>query len=208
MKIHLKGAVGIFLLSTMAAAADSDAVNGCIDKLREVGGPDGAAGEVIDSLFSEAATEVTLRDLGGSVWKCLAYSDGTVEELRLVDAMDDGGGAMAGAEATMAEPETTRQAVRFAKGTSGAELTGSLSPGSSAQYTLGAKNEQFLYVRVASAGDALDYQIFNPDGTFLLDMIGADKEYRGQLWQSGEHMVEVINRTNTTQTYNVIFGIE
>lgn len=201
MKTYLKGAVGIFLLSTLAAAADSDAVNGCIDKLREVGGPDGAAGEVIDSLFSEAATEVTLRDRGGSVWKCLAYSDGTVEELRLVDAMDDGGGAMA-------EPETTRQAVRFAKGTSGAELTGSLSPGSSAQYTLGAKDGQFLYVRVASGGNMLDFQILNPDGSFLLDMIGSDKEYRGQLWQNGEHVVEVINRSGSTQSYNVIFGIE
>ena len=37
------------------------------------------------------------------------------------------------------------------------------------------------------------YQIFNPDGSFLLDQMGAAQEYRGQLWQSGDHVIEVIN---------------
>ena len=38
--------------------------------------------------------------------------------------------------------------------------------------------------------------------------MSADKEYRGQLWQSGDHVVEVINRSNSSVDYNVIFGIE
>jgi len=30
----------------------------------------------------------------------------------------------------------------------------------------------------------------------------------GQLWQSGDHVVEVINRENGNASYNVIFRIE
>lgn len=194
------------LAAGLATADEQAAIDGCIDQLRQVGGPDGQGGEVLSSEFSEAATLVTLRDLGGTVWSCLAYSDGAVEELRVVNAADDGEGAMAGAPAGAGE--TVTEAVRFAAGTTGAELTGSLPPGASRRYTLGAQDGQFLYVRVAAEGPALEFQIFNPDGSFLLDMIPTDKEYRGQLWQSGEHVVEVINRSNETRSYNVIFGIE
>ncbi|MCT8160837.1 hypothetical protein [Pseudoruegeria sp. SHC-113] len=199
-------ACGLILAAGVANAAEQEAIDGCIDQLRKVGGPDGQGGEVLSSEFSEAATLVTLRDLGGTVWSCLAYSDGAVEELRVVNAADDGEGAMAGAPAGAGE--TVTEAVRFAPGTTGAELTGSLPTGASHRYTLGAKDGQFLYVRVAAKGPALEFQIFNPDGSFLLDMISTDQEYRGQLWQSGEHVVEVINRSNETRGYNVIFGIE
>ncbi len=120
---------------------------------------------------------------------------------------DDGGGAMAGASG--GEPTTGTERVRFQAGTSGAELTGALAPGASMRYVLGASNGQDLYVRVDHvSGPRLDYQIFNPDGTFLLDMIPTDKEYRGQLWQSGDHVIEVINRGGKTGEYRVIFGIE
>jgi hypothetical protein len=48
---------------------------------------------------------------------------------------------------------------------------------------LGAKNGHDPYVRVAPRGGArLEYQILNPDTSFLLDRISADREYRGQLW--------------------------
>lgn len=55
---------------------------------------------------------------------------------------------------------------------------------------------------------SLESQFFNPDNTFLLEMISARQEYRGRLWQSGDHVIEVINRTNARVSYNVIFGIE
>ena len=55
---------------------------------------------------------------------------------------------------------------------------------------------------------SLDYVIRNPDGSELLGLMSADKEYRGQLWQSGDHVVEVINPSNSSIDYNVIFGIE
>ena len=193
-------AVVAFLITSPVVAGEQDAIDGCIDQLRAVGGPDGQSGEVLSSEFSEAATLVMLRDRGGTTWRCLAYSDGTVGELNVESAADDGGGAMAGA--------TDRVRVRFDAGTTGTELSDTLAPGASRQYVIGATAEQFLYTRVAADGPTLDYQIFNPDGSFLLERTGGDLEYRGQLWQSGDHVIEVINRTGKRQSYNLIIGIE
>jgi hypothetical protein len=120
-----------------------------------------------------------------------------------------GGGSNTGSGGNNAGAgETTTEQVRFPAGSSGTELSSNLSPGASHRYVLGAGNGQFLYVRVAPWNGTLDYQIFNPDNSFLLDMVPARQEYRGQLWQSGDHVVEVINRSNQTVSYNVIFGIQ
>ncbi len=101
--------------------------------------------------------------------------------------------------------ETRTVQVSFPSGMSGTELQDSIAPGGSVRYVLNAQNGQDLYVRVA--GQGLSYQIFNPDNSFLLDQVSASQEYRGQLWQSGNHVIEIINRSNQTQSYNVIFGI-
>ena len=193
-----------------SVAGEQDAIDGCIDKLRSVGGPDArSGGEVISSEFSQAATLVMLRDGGGTVWRCMAYSDGTVAELSVSQSADDGGGAMAGSSGSHgSEPGTSTERVRFDRGTSGTELTGTLTSGSSARYILGAKNRQDLYVRVAARGSGISYQIFNPDGSFLLDQMASDKEYKGQLWQSGDHVIEVINRGNNNTSYNLIISID
>ena len=190
-------------VSAMAADVSQDAIDGCIDQLRAVGGPDGQGGSVISTEFSEANSLVMLKDRGETTWRCLVSNDGNVAELNVVAAADDGKGAMAGAG------QSGSKRVKFAAGTSGAELTGVLAPGASMRYVLGASDGQFLYTRVAHrSGPRLDFQIFNPDGSFLLEMIPTDREYRGQLWQSGDHVVEVINRAGATAEYNVIFGIE
>ncbi|TCO71567.1 hypothetical protein [Rhodovulum euryhalinum] len=199
--------MAIALGITPPASADEQfAIDGCIERLRAVGGPDAqAGGEVLSSEFSEAGTLVMLRDGGGTVWRCIGYNDGSVGELTVAEGAEDGGGAMAGAAS---EPATSSARVRFDAGASGAELTGTLSPGGSARYVLGAKDGQNLYVRVATGDAGVSYQIFNPDGTFLLEQMTPDREYRGQLWQSGDHVVEVINRGGGTAAYNVIFGID
>ena len=206
----VSAALAAISVTSPTVAGEQDAIDGCIDKLRAVGGPDAkAGGEVLSSEFSEAATLVMLRDAGGTVWRCLAYSDGTVGEISVSQGADDGGGAMAGASGqSNREPTTATEHVRFDRGTSGTELTATLTPGSSIRYVLGAKNGQNLYVRVAAQGPDIYYQIFNPDGSFLLDQMTSAKEYRGQLWQSGEHVIEVINRSNGNASYNVIFGID
>lgn len=112
---------------------------------------------------------------------------------------DDGGGAMAGA--------SDAERVSFAAGTSGTEFTDRLSAGESRRYVLGASNGQDLYFRIDAEGPGLSYRIVNPDGSALLDEVRADTEYRGQLWQSGDHVIEVINASNRPQTYAAIFGI-
>jgi hypothetical protein len=203
-------AFGAYILAlsllTLPAKAMTNAEDACIDQLRAVGGPDGASGTVLSSQFSEAETLVMLQDAGGTTWRCIAYKDGSIGDLAVVDATDDGGGAMAGSDSAASTTNTER--VRFDAGTSGTEITASLTPGSSTRYVLGAKDGQFLYVRVAAQGKDISYQIFNPDNSFLLDQVSSAQEYRGQLWQSGDHVIEVINRGGSTSSYNVIFGIE
>ena len=98
--------------------------------------------------------------------------------------------------------------VQVPSGSAGTELTGSLEPGESRRYVLGAASEQNLYVRVAAQGEGMFYQILNPDQSFLLDQTSSAQEYRGQLWQSGDHVIEVINRGGAATSYNVIFGID
>ena len=97
--------------------------------------------------------------------------------------------------------------VQFPSGSTGTELSGTVAPGGSVRYVLGARNGQELYVRVAPRNGRLEYEVFNPDGSLLLDLINTNREYRGQLWQSGDHVVEVVNRGGQTIDFNVIFGI-
>ena len=208
--VHLGTLMTIAMLGTTqpVLGAEQEAIDGCIDQLRSVGGPDArAGGEVISSEFSEAATLVMLRDGGGTVWRCLAYSDGTVAELTVSNAADDGGGAMAGSSSSQ-KPVKSLKRVHFDRGMTGAELTGSLLPQQSQRYILGANEGQFLYVRVAANGPGMTYVIYNPDGSVLLDEVSASQEYRGQLWQSGDHFVDVYNMSNGSQSYSVIFGIQ
>lgn len=193
------------VLAAAPAFADiSDAGNACIDALRATGTPDAQGGEVLSDEFSEAGSLVMLKDLGGTVWRCIAYSDGTVGELVVADAADDGEGAMAGATSAVSGD----QRVQFDPGTSGAAMTGTLAPNTSVRYILGANDGQFMRVDVASRGGALDYRIFNPDGSALLDLIGSDTPYEGQLWQSGDHVVEVVNAGAQPVEFDIGIGIE
>jgi hypothetical protein len=200
------------MVTAAARAQEQPGRDACVEKLRQTGGPDAQNGiEVLDTQWSQAGTLVTMRDAGGTVWECLGYEDGAAEMPTVVDAADDGGGAMAvnpAREGPENDGETTTVQVRFSAGASGATYDGSLTRGSSTRYVLGARDGQFLDVQVSPGGAGISYQIFNPDQSFLLDMIDADKPYRGQLFQSGDHMVEVINRGDATTSYRVVFGIE
>ena len=135
-------------------------------------------------------------DMGGEGWVNARYLTGVGAAVQLPSSpvTNPNSGA------------TSTETVRFPSGSSGTELRGSLAPGASKRYVLNARNGQFLYARVA--GQALDYQIFNPDQSNLLGMVSARQEYRGQLWQSGNHVIEVINRGNSTRSYTLIIGID
>lgn len=96
--------------------------------------------------------------------------------------------------------------VRFPSGSTGTELRDQIAPGDSIRFVLNARNGQNLYTRVA--GDGLTYQIFLPNGRFLLDQMSSAREYRGQLFMSGDHVIEVINRTNEAQSFNIIMSVD
>ncbi|MCA0873697.1 hypothetical protein LCL97_22925 [Seohaeicola saemankumensis] len=194
--------LALFVGGPVSADVGQAAIDGCIDQIRAVGGPDGQSGTVISSEYSEANSLIMFRDAGNTVWRCLVSNDGVVADLTVSQAADDGDGAMAGAS------DSGTERVTFASGTSGAELTGSLQPQESSRYILGARDGQFLYFRLAAQGPGMTYVIYNPDGSVLLDEMSADQEYRGQLWQSGDHIVEVYNTSNSAQSFNVIFGVE
>jgi hypothetical protein len=121
---------------------------------------------------------------------------------------DGVGGALAGASGKAGvAPKTTTERVRFGAGTTSTERTGTLTPGSKVRYVLGAKKLQNLQVRVTAQGPDVYYQIFNPNGSFLLEEIDVDKPYRGSLWQSGDHIIEVINRGDGNTSFSVIIDI-
>ncbi|MGE6783607.1 hypothetical protein ACQKGL_13900 [Ensifer adhaerens] len=205
MFVRLAFAVSASLLASVAAKADEQAaIDGCIDRLRAVGGPDGQnGGQVLRSDYSEAGTLVTLRDAGGSVWRCLAANDGTVTELSVTEAADDGQGALAGGN----EPATETKVVKFTPGASGAHYTGRLEPGASLRYVLGARKNQFLEVRFPSGANGVSYQIFNPDQSFLLDQVSGSLPYKGQLWQDGNHVIEVINRGGRSAPFAIQLSV-
>lgn len=203
--LHMILAATLGLAAGWAQASDNPdqpAIDACIDALMESGKASAPGGEVLNSSFSEAGTEVILEDGSGMVWRCIAYSDGAVGVLE---------------EATTEQAEAARSApsgaefqeqVQFEKGASSATLTRSLEAGGAFQFLLGASEGQFLTVRLSPQSGSMYYVIRNPDGSILLDGTDAATEYKGQLWQSGEHVVEVISQSSDSVTYDIYFGIE
>jgi hypothetical protein len=173
--------------------------------------PSGAA-----SVVTRLANGQTVRNLGcrmaeGRRWCRIAtLADPGFEGWAAGEFLVEGSGTATPEPA--APPKTSSgdgdERVRFAAGTNGAELGGFLQPGESRRYTLNARNGQFLNVRVYSQGAPISYQIFNPDRSFLLEQVSSDMEYKGQLWQSGDHVVEVINRTNEAASYAVVLTVD
>ena len=120
----------------------------------------------------------------------------------------DGSPYQASGSGSGSAQSVTTERVRFPSGASSTEFPAQLPPGMTVRYLLGARNGQFLDVSISPPNAPLNYRILNPDGSALLDELSIDKTYRGQLWQSGEHVVEVINRTGSTVPFNIYFGID
>ena len=204
-KTHLIIAGMLILAAGGAAASDNSdqpAIDACIDNLMASGMASAPGGTVLGSSFSEAGTEVILEDGGGKAWRCIAYSDGTVGLLE---------------EATPEQVEASRSAadisdfqeqVRFDPGTSSTVLTRTLEPGGAFQFLLDARQGQSLHVRVSPHSGDMYYVIRNPDGSVLNAGTDAATEYRGKLAQSGNQVVEVVNKTSETLTYDISFEIE
>jgi len=124
------------------------------------------------------------------------------------DFVRGGGSPYAGGGGSSGAQSVSTERVRFPAGASSTEFPAQLPPGMTVRYELGARNGQFLDVGIASGGSRLTYRILNPDGSALLDELPVGTPYRGQLWQSGDHVVEVINRTGSTVPFDIYFAIE
>ncbi len=192
----------ISLMATPALADISEEANACIDELRSRFGNVG--GEVLQQQGSEAGTYVLLRVADGTEYECIVWSGPEVAELRRAGAQS--GAADAGG--SVGETVSGTRRVRFDAGTSGTAMTAVLNPDSSVRFVLGASDGQFLNVDIGSHGGALDYRIENPDGSALLDLIASDTPYRGQLWQSGDHVIEILNAGAQPVTFDLGIGIE
>lgn len=96
--------------------------------------------------------------------------------------------------------------VRFAPGTGGTRETGTLSAGNTVRYVLGVRNGQMLEVSFARTDSDIDYRIIMPNGHVLLDEVKASLPYQGQLYMSGDHVVEVINRGPGAADYDIYMG--
>ena len=204
-KFHTILAGALILAANGAVASDNSdqpAIDACIDALMSSGKATVPGGTVLDSSYSEAGTEVILEDGGGNAWRCIAYSDGAVGVLE---------------EATPEQVEAARSApdisdfqeqVSFDLGATSAVLTRTLGPGGAFQFLLDAREGQFLRVHVSPRSGTMYYIIRNPDGSILLEGTDAETEYNGQLMQSGDHVVEVVNKTSDDLTYDVSFEIE
>ncbi|MWD26250.1 SH3 domain-containing protein [Aquicoccus sp. SCR17] len=101
---------------------------------------------------------------------------------------------------------TTTVRVRFPAGATGTRITETLLPNATRRYVLGARAGQLLTFGVPSGGGGVTWRITNPDST-LLDRASGDRGYRGELWQNGDHVIEVINQRTGSATYTIDVGI-
>jgi hypothetical protein len=196
-------AIGATLAASAAFASnnpDQDAIDVCIDHLLGLGGPQG--GEVLSSSFSEAGTEVYLLSGDGTVFRCIAYRDGTVGDFAAQEGADPDALRASGSI------EQYQERVQFDAGTSGATLSRTLEAGGASQFILGARDGQFLDVALQPLNGKMYYIIRNPDGSILLEGTDAATPYRGQLWQSGDHIVEVVNQESQEVDFNLSVTIE
>lgn len=183
-------------LAAPALAAEQDAIDGCIDAVRERVGLIG--GEILNSSFSEAATEVYLMAADRTYWRCLAYSDGAVGELTEVSEAD---------LPDFPDPfEPTR--VTFDAGASGATYEATIEAGGVAQYVLGASESQTMSVAIDPMGADMYYQIIGPDNSRLIGGTDATEAFSGVLPASGDYTVEIVSQADAPAEYSISFEID
>ncbi len=184
---------------------EQEAIDGCIDQVRTVGGAGAAGGEVLSSEFSEAGTLVMLRDGGGTTWRCIGYKDGSVGDLAVVeDAFASSQGSASSA------PQDQSLSVKFAPGSTGATYSADLGSSDAVRYVLNARNGQFLTVDLRGNSDLLNYIIYVPGGDILFESSQGGYAYTGQLYKTGDHLVEVFYNGNqgTVGSYDISFEIK
>lgn len=109
----------------------------------------------------------------------------------------------------LASAQDTTIEVQFQAGTTGATYTGRLGSGGANRYILNAREGQFLTVSLRPDNAITQYILYAPDGSIMHESTQAGLEYYGQLWQSGDHEIEVFYNGNegTFSNFDIVFEV-
>jgi hypothetical protein len=101
------------------------------------------------------------------------------------------------------------ETVHFPRGATGTVITGRLGSEQGIRYVLGASNGQFLRVSLRPDNPNTYFIIYVPGGDILYESSQAGNEYYGQLYKSGDHVVQVFYKgePGTYGNYDVAFDI-
>ena len=81
-------------------------------------------------------------------------------------------------------------------------------PGASIRYLVNGRNLQFLTVQLDARNPRTSYNIFTPSGSLLFESSKGGKFYRGQLYQTGDHVIEVANRGQGRSSYRLYLNLK
>lgn len=124
---------------------------------------------------------------------------------------------LVGLTATVFADEVRTVRVQFASGTTGATITDRITGRESVNYVLGARDGQFLTVSLRPDNQSADFNVYipgrGPGDEALFSSDAGGREYRGQLYVSGDHTVSVFLNRNAarqgeTANYDIVFEIE
>ena len=111
----------------------------------------------------------------------------------------------------MMEAQANRtERVQFRSGSTGTVVTERLGSEQGVRYVLNAREGQYLKVSLRPDNKYTYYIIYVPGGDILYESSQAGNEYYGQLYLTGDHVVEVFYKgdTNTVGNYYIAFTID
>ncbi len=174
---------------------------------------------------------MSLQDSSGSIWsaptanRCqfetnqlphsrnnrsaAAQRNGAIKEMKSKIIAFAAAAALAFGAVGPAEAQSQTVQVQFQPGTTGAAYAGRLGSGEAIRYVLNAREGQFMSVSVLTAAPFTNYILYAPDGSIMHESTQAGFAYYGQLWQSGDHAVEVFYNgdAGTFANFDVAFAI-
>lgn len=99
--------------------------------------------------------------------------------------------------------------VRFQPGATNESYVGALGSGDADNYYLNAQNGQDMLVSLSASADNTFYIVYAPDGEIMFESAQGGDSYDTQLWQSGDHRIEIFYNGNagTTSNYSIYFEV-
>jgi hypothetical protein len=117
----------------------------------------------------------------------------------------------------LAGPATAQQDIRFARGASSAEVSGTVLRGERVAYSLGARAGQAMTLRIASPGENAVFQLYAPGARLTPDGVAGEplpgaaegedaRRWQGRLPADGAYLV-VVGATRGNAAYRLEVAI-